>query len=186
MGDRTWTGQDRWHDRTGDRTGQDRWHDRKGDRKGQDMMTRLEQGLGQDWDKPKEKKKEGLTESGQARGWNPEMDFPQFFTMKTCGILVSGQRHLFKAHWWSGSIDSTKETILVRNKHCGKNHDFKGRIYGTGMPVPLHVLVLQPCPNDPTCQFQMNMKFWWCGLWCLGNIFQSEPQSNLMFKWSRL
>ncbi|PLW09743.1 hypothetical protein PCASD_22586 [Puccinia coronata f. sp. avenae] len=34
----------------------------------------------------------------------------------------------------------------------------QGRIYGTGMPVPLHVFLLQPGPNDPMCQFHMNLK----------------------------
>ena len=34
----------------------------------------------------------------------------------------------------------------------------QGRIDGTGMPVPLHVFLIQPLPNDSTCQFQMNIK----------------------------
>jgi hypothetical protein len=34
----------------------------------------------------------------------------------------------------------------------------QGRIYGTGMPVPLHVFLLEPGANDPMCQFPMNLK----------------------------
>jgi hypothetical protein len=36
------------------------------------------------------------------------------------------------------------------------NH--QGRIYGTGMPVPLHVFLLEPGANDSMCQFHMNLK----------------------------
>jgi hypothetical protein len=34
----------------------------------------------------------------------------------------------------------------------------QGRIYGTGMPVPLHVFLLEPGANGPMCQFHMNPK----------------------------
>jgi hypothetical protein len=38
------------------------------------------------------------------------------------------------------------------------NYSHQGRIYGTGMPVPLHVFLLEPGANDPMCQFPMNLK----------------------------
>jgi hypothetical protein len=38
------------------------------------------------------------------------------------------------------------------------DHIHQGRIYGTGMPVPLRVFLLEPLPNDPACQFHINLK----------------------------
>jgi hypothetical protein len=51
---------------------------------------------------------------------------------------------------------SMEETIWRIHVYLNSQH--QGRIYGTGMPVPLHVFLLEPGANDPMCQFPMNLK----------------------------
>jgi hypothetical protein len=49
----------------------------------------------------------------------------------------------------SGAHDHVE--IDLKSRH-------QGRIYGTGMPVPFQVFLLEPGASDPMCQFHMNLK----------------------------
>jgi transposase InsO family protein len=54
------------------------------------------------------------------------------------------------AEWWGeASITAAHTTNTLPSLSKSKTH--QGRIYGIGMPVPLHVFLLEPLPNDCTC-----------------------------------
>jgi hypothetical protein len=67
--------------------------------------------------------------------------------------------HLPDSKGWTFWIPSTKKLMSLAWADFGNNAlPHQGRIYGTGMPVPLHVFLLEPGANDPMCQFPMNLK----------------------------
>jgi hypothetical protein len=83
----------------------------------------------------------------------------------TCCQLVWQSYKRLSTRKVKSTLDGREEeTTYFHPRLQWANLAHQGRIYGTGMPVPLHVFLLEPGANDPTGQFQVNLKWCWCGL----------------------